>query len=90
MKNRKAKIVEIILRTICIVSLIFIFVCNSIKPMIISFILYFTYKVIKEIILFIKRIIKKETHKAVDTILLLERLICYIVLICVFLKLLLK
>lgn len=90
MKERNLKILEIILRTICIVSLLFIFICDSIKPMSISFICYFLYKMIYEIIVFIERIKQKEASKTADTILLSERVICYIVLILVFLYYLFK
>ena len=83
MKERNSKIIEIILKSMCFVSLLFI--CNSIKPMLISFICYFVYKTIKEIIFFIKRMKQKETNKTADTILLSERVICYIALIWFFL-----
>lgn len=89
MKERNAKVLEIILRTICIASLLFLFICNSIKPTVICFICYFLYKTIKEVIFYVKRIKQKEIQKAAYTILLSERVICYIILIVVLLHYLL-
>lgn len=90
MKERNAKIIEIIFRSICVVSIVFIFICDTIIPMVIAFICYFLYKTIKEIIVFIRRIKQERLNKTVDAILLSERVICYVILILVFMHYLLK
>lgn len=85
MKERKAKVLEIILRTICIVSLLLSFIIKDIKPTLICFILYFVYKTIKEIFFYYKRKKERGMERTADTILLSERVICYIILIMVLL-----
>ena len=86
MKERNEKIVEIILITICIISVVFVYIYNSLNPMLVSFIFYFLYKTTKEILIFRRRVKQKQVQGTAETILLSERVICYIILILVFLS----